>query len=96
MGTSSAPLVALGGADAILFGGGVGENSPKIRATILNEMAWLGVELDKDKNECASNGTRKISKALSRVAVWVVQVDEERLMAEAAYNLRQDYHSGQI
>ena len=82
-------LSALGGADAILFGGGVGENSPAIRARTLEGMNWCGIEIDESLNQLRSFGTRKISRDCSQVAVWVVQVDEERLMAEAAYSLVQ-------
>jgi acetate kinase len=84
-------LAALAGADAILFGGGVGENSPQARATILNQMDWFGIEIDDDQNlnRSGSNQTRKISTEQSRVGVWVITVDEEQLMAQAAYELMQ-------
>jgi acetate kinase len=82
-------LAALAGADAILFGGGVGENSPDIRGTILDQMGWLGVEIDNDQNRSANSLTRQISTKQSRIAVWVIRVDEEQLMTQAAYDLVQ-------
>lgn len=82
-------LAALAGADAILFGGGVGENSTDIRDAILDEMGWLGVEIDNDQNKLANSLTRKISTKQSRIAVWVIRVDEEQLMTQAAYDLVQ-------
>lgn len=82
-------MAALGGVDAILFGGGVGENSPEIRARILDPLSWCGIEIDDDRNQRIVSESRRISSAQSVVAVWVIKVDEERLMAEAAYGLLQ-------
>ncbi len=88
-------VAALGGVDAILFGGGVGENSATIRANILEAMDWLGVEIDVEQNlnRFDHNPTRKISTEQSRIAVWVIRVDEERLMAQAAYDLMAEHES---
>ncbi len=77
-------LAVLGGADAILFGGGVGENSPQVRAKILRDMAWLGIELDGDRNETSQAVEAMISKDKSDIEVWVIPVDEARVMAEQA------------
>jgi acetate kinase len=77
-------MAALGGVDAILFGGGVGENSPEIRARILEGMSWCGIEIDDRCNQRFDSGTRMISKDGAGIAIWVIEVDEERLMAEAA------------
>jgi len=74
-------LAVLGGADAILFGGGVGENAPEIRARILHGMAWCGVEIDGTANR-ASTGDALISAASSTIEVRVIAVDEAALMAE--------------
>lgn len=91
-------LAVLGGVDAILFGGGVGENSPEIRAEILHKMDWLGIEIDEDQNlnKSGSSPTRMISTEQSRIAVWVISVDEERLMAQAAYELDRRYRAGVV
>ncbi|AGA09862.1 acetate/propionate family kinase [Sinorhizobium meliloti] len=69
---------ALGGIDAFVFTAGVGENSPSIRARIVEGLAWLGAELDPAANEA---GAALISTAESRVAVHVLQTDEELMIA---------------
>lgn len=80
-------LAVLGGADAILFGGGVGENEPVIRANILQGMQWSGIELEMVTNEMARGYEALISTAQSPVAVWVVSSDEAAIMAEQAAGL---------
>ena len=69
---------ALGGVDALVFTGGVGENAAAIRAKVCADAAWLGLEFDP-----AANDARKplISGAGSRVAAWVVPTDEELTIA---------------
>ncbi|MCC7184293.1 MAG: hypothetical protein IT509_12095 [Rhodocyclaceae bacterium] len=74
----------LGGVDAVLFGGGAGEHLPAIRTRILADFEWLGIGLDDDANLAALGGRARISRADSRVAVWVVPVDEAALLAEQA------------
>lgn len=76
-------LAVLGGADAILFGGGVGENAPTIRARILADMEWAGIALDRERNAAAGTEAQ-ISRADSRVQIWVVPVDEATVLAEEA------------
>lgn len=70
---------ALGGLDALVFTAGIGENAAPIRAEVCAPLAWLGVELDDAANE--GRGLRRISTEASRVAVWVVPTDEERMIA---------------
>ncbi|MCF6355851.1 MAG: acetate/propionate family kinase [Candidatus Polarisedimenticolaceae bacterium] len=77
-------LTVLGGADAILFGGGVGENSPQIRAKILHGMAWLGVELSPLYNDDAMGKETRISTTKSQIESWVITVDEARVMLQEA------------
>jgi acetate kinase len=78
-------LSALNGADAILFGGGIGENSPAIRSKICDEMDWFGLSLDSELNEAAlglaPGKAARISQEESRIAVFVVGTDEESLIA---------------
>lgn len=74
----------LGGVDAIVFGGGVGENSPQIRARVLHDMEWLGVVLDPVLNDNAAGKEVRISGPVSRSDVWVVCVDEALVMAHEA------------
>ncbi len=77
-------LAVLGGADAILFGGGVGENSPQVRAKILQGMEWLGVELDTLHNNDSVGKEACISTAKSSIEAWVITVDEASIMAREA------------
>ncbi len=68
----------LGGLDALVFTAGIGENSSAIRARICEDSAWLGIDLDPDAN--AQHATR-ISRADSRVSVWVIPTNEELIIA---------------
>ena len=70
---------ALGGLDGLVLTAGIGENSPEIRARIGARAAWLGVRLDETANRA---GGPRISAADSRVSVWVIPTDEERMIAE--------------
>lgn len=75
-------LAAMNGADAIIFTGGIGENSAEIRALICNELSWLGVELDSRLNENQSVEREKlISSENSRIKVFVIPTNEELLIA---------------
>src|ERR1044071_2837462 len=71
-------LAAMNGAEAIVFTGGIGENSAEIRARICSDLSWLGVELDAELN---SKNDVKISAGSSRVAVYVIPTNEELLIA---------------
>jgi acetate kinase len=79
-------LAVLGGADAIVFGGGIGENAPEVRKRICRNMEWCGLRIKADLNHTAvglrpgSGG--KISTDDSRVAVYVVAADEETWIAK--------------
>jgi acetate kinase len=70
---------ALGGLDALVLTAGIGENSPDIRARICARAEWLGVRLDAAANRA---GGPRISAPDSRVSVWVIPTDEERMIAE--------------
>lgn len=72
---------ALGGLDALVFSGGIGENSARLRAAVCRDAAWLGVELDPAANAANPAGVARISAAGSRVSVWLVPADEERMIA---------------
>jgi acetate kinase len=75
-------LAAMNGADAIVFTGGIGENSAEIRARICSELAWLGVELDVELNSQHGDGrSGLISTATSRISVFVIPTNEELLIA---------------
>jgi acetate kinase len=81
--TIGAYAAVLGGLDAIVFGGGVGENAVEIRARILERLGWLGLELDRTRN--ATHPTdQAITSTGSRVSAWVVRLDEAAEMARIA------------
>jgi acetate kinase len=83
----------LGGLDGIVFGGGVGENVPEVRARVLRSLEFLGVRIDPKANEQVSGETRRISDKASAVDVCVVAVDEEAAIASAASNSHRDQFS---
>jgi acetate kinase len=70
---------ALQGIDAFVFTAGIGENSSAIRARVTEKLAWLGVSLDAGEND---KHALKISQPGSRIPVYVVPTDEERMIAE--------------
>lgn len=69
----------LGGLDALVFTAGIGEHAADVRRRICDATAWLGVALDGDAN--LAHATR-ISSGESRVSVWVIPTDEERMLAQ--------------
>jgi acetate kinase len=71
-------IAALGGVDALVFTGGIGENSEKIRERVCLDAAWFGVELDAGAN---TRGGPCISTEGSRVKVWVIQTNEQLMIA---------------
>ncbi|GAB6050146.1 acetate kinase [Hydrogenophilus islandicus] len=82
---------AVGGLDALVFTGGIGEHAAAVRARIADHAAWLGVVIDRDANERAvgnlPNGFCRIDAPESRVAVAVVATNEEAMMADEAWAL---------
>ena len=76
-------LAVLGGTNAVVFGGGVGENVPVVREKILAGMEWCGIHLDAKKNSDAS-GRSCISSESSEVEVWVAPVNEAAILAQEA------------
>jgi len=75
-------LAAMNGADAIVFTGGIGENSPEVRARICDGLGWIGIELHEELNRSHTDGREGlISKEGSRPAVYVIPTDEELLIA---------------
>jgi acetate kinase len=71
----------LGGVDALVFTGGIGENAVAIRERVCRDAEWLGLELDGPANAA---GARKISSAASRVRAWRIATDEEGVIARHA------------
>ena len=78
-------LAVLGGADAIVFGGGIGEGSPEIRARICDGMGWCGLRLDHDRNGAAvgllPGAAAQISQVGTSLNAYVVATDEETWIA---------------
>jgi acetate kinase len=74
-------FVALGGADALIFAGGIGENATQVRSQICRLLSALGVVLDDEKNSEARSIEMKITRPESRLGVWVIPTDEELLIA---------------
>ncbi len=79
-------LVELGGADAIVFTGGIGENSAAIRASACRNLEELGIALDPELNEKA-RGETKIHAPESRVQVWTLPTNEELIVARLTKQL---------
>lgn len=63
--------------DAIVFTAGIGENSAIIRELICEEMDYLGIKIDREKNQLKLDGNKQIDAADSRVQIWVVPTNEE-------------------
>ena len=79
-------LVELGGADAIVFTGGIGENRPSFRASVCANLEELGIVLDAAANDSAK-GEANISAPQSRVQIWVIPTNEELIVARQAAQL---------
>jgi acetate kinase len=74
-------LASMGGADAIVFTGGIGENSPDIRARICAGMEWAGLHLEAQKNQETIGREAQISTDDSRLLAYAIPTDEELLIA---------------
>jgi acetate kinase len=75
-------LAAMGGADAIVFTGGIGENSPEVRASICDGLGFAGLELDLERNaKCTSGCEGLITADGSKLAAYTIPTDEELLIA---------------
>jgi acetate kinase len=77
-------LAVLGGCDGIVFGGGVGEHVPGVRARALANLEWAGIVLDPVLNDAAREGEARISDRSATIAVHVATTDEERVLLRAA------------
>jgi acetate kinase len=74
-------MAVLGGADAIVFTGGIGENSPRVRAHTLKDMDWFGLKVDATANDATVGTEAEISTDDSRVNIYVVPTNEELVIA---------------
>jgi acetate kinase len=77
-------VAALGGLDALVFTGGIGENAAAIRARVCRDAGWLGLELDEAANDAAGP---RISRPESRVTAWVIPTNEELMIAQHTRHL---------
>jgi acetate kinase len=84
-------LVLLGGVEAIVFTGGIGENSVTIRQAVCANLDWFGIKLDPEKNARAK-GESAIHLADSRVQLWIMPTNEEVVVARQAKELLQSAH----
>jgi len=75
---------ALGGLDTLVFAGGIGENSPVVRARICEGLDFLGIELEESRN---AKTAAVISKNSSRVTVRVIRTDEELMIARSVFRV---------
>jgi acetate kinase len=86
-------VAAMGGADAIIFTGGIGENATALRAKILEPLAFLGAEIDPVRN--GSDAKEKvITRDGSRIAAWVVPTNEELMIARKTKTIVEGLSAG--
>jgi acetate kinase len=71
----------MGGADALVFTGGIGENSSAVREQICTGLEWAGVRLDKDRNQALTGVEGAITSEGSTLPAYVIPTDEEVLIA---------------
>jgi acetate kinase len=74
-------LAAMGGADAVVFTGGIGENSPEVRGRICDGLGWAGLKIDQGRNEQMTGREGQITTDDSSLNAWVIPTDEELLIA---------------
>jgi acetate kinase len=90
-------LAVLNGADAVVFGGGIGENAPEIRERICRNLKWCGLEINPDLNRAAigiaPGRAANISMDGSRLTAYVVAADEESWIARETVRCVQGVHS---
>lgn len=80
---------AMNGVDVIVFTAGVGENSIVLRQRVLEQLTYLGVELDEELNKIRSGEPRRISTANSKVEVLVIPTNEELVIARDTHRIVQ-------
>jgi acetate kinase len=84
--TIGAYAAAMGGVDAVAFTGGIGENSPRLRGACCAGLEFLGIHLDRERNENGS-GDRAISPEGAPVTVLALTTNEELVVARRAYRV---------
>jgi acetate kinase len=81
-------LVQLNGVEAIVFTGGIGENSSTMRAAVCANLDWFGIALDPAKN-AAGKGEMPLQASQSRVQIWIMPTNEELIVARQTKALLQ-------
>ncbi len=72
---------AMGGVDCIVFAGGIGEHDSRIRKGVVEDLGFMGIKLDENKNAAVEDGICDISAADSRVKILVIPTNEELVIA---------------
>ncbi len=85
-------LNVLGGADAVVFSGGIGENAPSVRARICDGMAWCGLVLDEPRNAAVIGTEDRISASGASIRAYVIPVDEESIITRETATLLSQRH----
>ena len=75
---------AMGGVDAIVFTGGIGENSREVRDSVCRQLSWLGAGIDTRSSNRGESGERLVSDPLARLPVAVIPADEEGVIARVS------------
>jgi acetate kinase len=91
--TIGAYAAAMGGIEAVAFTGGIGENSARLRAACCEGLEFLGIRLDRERNESGA-GDRAVSTADSPVTVLAVATNEELIVARRAWKVLEGRRSG--
>lgn len=84
-------LAVLNSADAVIFGGGIGENAAEVRARICAGMEWCGLELDEGRNRAAVASEGRISTDGARIETYVVPVNEALVIARDTVSCVQNW-----
>ena len=77
----------LNGLDAIIFTAGIGENSSLMRKLACENLDFLGIKIDDEKNDVRSSTIREIQSSVSRVKILVIPTNEEIEIAKQSYQL---------
>jgi acetate kinase len=79
-------LAALEGADAIVAGGGISENTAVVREEVFQHFKWCGAVLDREQNPAVIDREGRITTADSRLPIWIIPTQEGLMMAHDAAN----------
>jgi acetate kinase len=86
-------LAALGNAEAVIFGGGIGENTPSVRALVCKGLEALGLDFDEDANARATVGPATLSRPGSRLQARVIPAEEGLQIAHECWLALEASHS---